>query len=63
MQSFQYTCCERYSCHDIPDYHGELIIIEGLKTPIVKAENHTEALKLLHDWLIEHKCRPYREVI
>jgi hypothetical protein len=61
MQSFQYTCCERYTCPN-PDYHGEITIIEGLLTPIVQAENRTEALKLLHDWFVENKVRPHQEV-
>jgi hypothetical protein len=62
MKSFQFSCCERIDSPDNPDTHGEIVVFEGLFTPITYAENRGEALAKLHDWFIESKCRPYQEV-
>jgi peptidyl-tRNA hydrolase len=54
MKSFQFSCCEVVN--------GEIVIIEGLLTPITYANDRGEALSKLHDWFIANKCRPYQEV-
>jgi hypothetical protein len=62
MKTFRFSCCERIDSPDNPDYHGQLVVIEGLITPYTSVETKTEAMVKLHDWFIEHKCRPYMEV-
>jgi len=63
MKTFRFSCCQVYQLPNETDYIVEiLVIINGLITPQISAENRTEAMVKLYDWFIEHKCRPYQEV-
>lgn len=62
MKAYQWTTCERVDYPGNPDYHGEIVVIQGLITPPTFANSRDEALDKLHDWFVEHKVRPYQEV-
>lgn len=63
MKSYRWTCCERIDFPENTDYHGEIVVIEGLITPSIEANGRGEALAKLSEWFIQHKCRPYRELV
>lgn len=63
MKSFQFTCCVRIDAPDTP-WHGELMPVEGLVTPPVKAENVKEAILSpeVRQYCEENRCTVYEIV-
>ncbi|CAH1205616.1 hypothetical protein PAECIP111893_02380 [Paenibacillus plantiphilus] len=63
MKTYQFTCAVRLQAPDTP-WDGELMPIEGLVTPPIKADTPSEAMRSqeVSDYCTEHKCTVYEMV-